>query len=118
MRLWIGSGFPGNAMGGGDCLTGRTQLEPGERVIDLEKFYDEFNLPQGRVCVAEGTVKAMAKLLKYDIDKLVKAGERAERAEFERDEALAELEALRDKHHALCNALAPVVEDLATLTKA
>lgn len=63
MRLW--AAFPAYAAHNADVF-GRSTLEPGERVIDLQTDLED--LPAtGGLCLRESTIKGMLQMLGYDI---------------------------------------------------
>lgn len=58
--------FPVNSVKGGDFVTGRYEVAPGERVVDLDTDLDA--MPAwGRLCVHEETVKAMMTALGWEL---------------------------------------------------
>ncbi len=98
--------FPVDAVTGGDFVTRRYELRPGQRVVDLDTDLDA--LPQwGRLCLHEDTVRDMARLLGFEADP-----ELAERAM----RLAAEVEALRSENHTLLGAL-DAVENLSQLIR-
>lgn len=75
--------FPVDAVTGGDFVTGRYQLAPGERVVDLDVDLDA--LPAwGRLCVHQQTVELMMVALGWTHDENLTAKNRALQAEVTR----------------------------------
>lgn len=106
MRVYGRPGhFPPNSYMGSDALTGRGELRPDERVIDMERWYD--GLTDGALAVGEDTVAAMANLLGYGPED----GEMLRVMQDTLRTVVAERNAIREQHEALCNALRPVVAD-------
>lgn len=59
--------FPVDACTGGDFVTGRYEVAPGERVVDLDRDLDA--LPAwGRLCLHENTVRMMMTALGWEYD--------------------------------------------------
>lgn len=57
--------FPLYAAGNCCFITGRYELEPGERVIDLD--IETEDVPEGRLCISETALRRMAHELGLDI---------------------------------------------------
>jgi hypothetical protein len=54
--------WPAGAVRGGDCVTGRYEIRPGERIVDLDTDLEA--LPAwGLLCLHEATVASMVEML-------------------------------------------------------
>jgi len=92
--------FPAGAVGGGAFVTGRYEVGPGERVVDLDTDLDA--LPAfGLLCVHESTVRMMMTALGWEYDEHEAAKLRAADAEIRR---------LRKINQKMRDALVAVVE--------
>ena len=77
--------FPPGALCGGDFYRRSGELAPGERVLDMQRSYDD--LPPGYgdlMCLSESTVRDMMTTLGYDTDIGLAAKVRQQRAEIDR----------------------------------
>jgi len=98
--MQVRDAFPVDAVTGGDFITGRYEVAPGERVVDFDSDLDA--LPSwGRLCVHENTVKLMMTALGWEHDPVL-AGKVKEQA--------AELARLRKVNKQMRDALVSVVE--------
>ena len=85
--MQVRDAFPVDAVTGGDFVTGRYEVKPGERVVDLDSDLDA--MPAwGRLCVHEQTVMAMMTALGWDYDPDVTAKLKAANAELRRVKAI------------------------------
>lgn len=92
--------FPVDACTGGDFITGRYELAPGQHVVDLDRDLDA--LPAwGRLCIHEDTVRLMMVCLDWDYDPAV--GEKLR-------EARAEIARVRSVNKKLTQAIVAIVE--------
>jgi hypothetical protein len=98
--------FPVDAVRGGDCVTGRYEVGPGEVIVDLDTDLEA--LPAwGRLCLHEDTVRQMMHLLGWKLHD----PKTVARVFKLRDQCLA----LRRENAALRNALAAVINDTSTV---
>lgn len=92
--------FPVDAVTGGDFATGRWEIEPGERVVDLDVDLDA--LPAwGRLCLHERTVRLMMNTLGWNYDPEISSKVQKQAAEITR---------LRKINKQMRDALVSVVE--------
>jgi hypothetical protein len=79
--------FPVDACAGGDFVTGRYEVAPGEHVVDLDRDLDA--LPSwGRLCLHEDTVRLLMTCLGWDYDAGVNDKLKETRAELARVRAV------------------------------
>jgi len=92
--------FPVDVVTGGDFVTGRYQVAPGERIVDLDTDVDA--LPQwGRLCLHEETVKLMMNALGWTYD---------ENLSRKVQQQAAELNRIRKVNRQMRDALVAVIE--------
>lgn len=92
--------FPVDAITGGDFVTGRYEVKPGERVVDFDCDVD--TMPAwGRLCVHEDTVKLMMNALGWHYD---------ENLTRKVQQQAAELNRLRKTNKQMRDALIAVIE--------
>jgi hypothetical protein len=98
--MQVRDAFPTDACTGADFITGRYEVEPGERIVDLDVDLDA--LPAwGRLCVHERTVRLMMTALGWEYDESVSRRVK---------EQAAELTRVRKVNRQMRDALVAVVE--------
>ena len=92
--------FPVDAVTGADFVTGRYEVKPGERVVDLDTDLDA--LPAwGRLCLHEQTVMLMMTALGWEYDPMVTRRVKEQAAEIAR---------LRKVNRQMSEAMVAIVE--------
>jgi hypothetical protein len=98
--------WPVDVVRGGDCVTGRYEVYPGEQIVDLDTDLEA--LPAwGRLCLHEATVADMVKVLGWKLHDPKLVGRVFRLRE--------QVSALRTENGALRAALSAVIGDTSTV---